>query len=123
MNIVLVEQARAVREALALQLTEADHEIIECASGRDALRRLDCFGVDLIVAAEHLPDMLGTTMASQFRRWLGHRAPPVLVLPSLDDAPIVPSIAASQPIPRWTRPLKRQRLVLRKPKGRSQRDG
>ena len=80
MKVLIVESAQHVREELGLQLRARGHEVIECMNGRDALRRVDSYDADPLIAAEQLPDMTGAQIVEQLRRNSSHASLPVLVL-------------------------------------------
>ncbi|ENZ77788.1 MULTISPECIES: response regulator [Pseudomonadota] len=80
MNIIIVDSTAYVRQNLGTFLQNHGHEVITFASGREALVHLESYDADLLVAAEQLPDMLGSDVASHIRRWSAKSAMPMLVL-------------------------------------------
>ena len=80
MKVLLVEGHRDVRIGLGLQLREQGHDVVECASGRDALRLAAYFEADLLVSGDVLPDMTCRQLVAELRQWSPQLSAPVVVL-------------------------------------------
>ena len=80
MKVLLVEGHRDVRIGLGLQLREQGHDVVECASGRDALLLAAYFEADLLVSGDVLPDMTCRQLVAELRQWSPQLSAPVVVL-------------------------------------------
>lgn len=71
MRVLLVDDDALVRFTTARMLTEMGHEVVECASGIDALAQLDA-GIcpDLLVCDQVMPHMSGTEVIAAVRERL-----------------------------------------------------
>jgi DNA-binding response OmpR family regulator len=90
MHILLVDDERHVRRALARSLEASGHIVTEAERGVDALALLGRDPVDLLVLDVNLPDMSGWDVlrTAQARRL---QSPPVVVISA-----IPPSVARQQ---------------------------
>ncbi len=82
MRILLVDDDRAVREALRRALTLAGYEVTAVADGEQALEQISREPPDAIVLDIGLPGIDGLEVCRQVRR-LGHRLP-ILMLTARD---------------------------------------
>jgi two-component system chemotaxis response regulator CheY len=85
LRVLLVEDShnmRAfVRSALELEGTElGDVEVVEAASGFDALRLLPRGPYDLVITDVNMPDINGLELVQFIRKSEQHRATPVLLI-------------------------------------------
>ncbi|MGI4877237.1 MAG: PAS domain-containing protein [Janthinobacterium lividum] len=96
---LLVDDEELVRASTADMLSELGYDVVEAASGEEALKVLDQWSVDLLVTDHLMPGMSGTALAQTVRR----RRPdmPVLVITGYADAD---GIAAD--LPRLTKPFR-----------------
>ena len=90
MRILLVDDERHVRRALARSLEAADHTVVESESGLGTLDLLDRAHFCLLVLDVNLPDMSGWEVlrTAQSRRM---EIPPVIVISG-----IAPSVARQE---------------------------
>lgn len=69
-TILLVDDDRALVDALARRLRSADHRIITAITGEEALRCLASTTVDAMVSDESMPSMSGVELLTEVhRRW------------------------------------------------------
>ena len=88
MRVLVVESRRDVRISLGLQLREQGHDVIECASGCDALLLANCFEADLLISGHALPDMTCQQLVAHLRKSSPQLCAPVVVLkPDADCLP------------------------------------
>jgi DNA-binding response OmpR family regulator len=66
-GVLLVEDDARIRQALGLALADAGYDIMEAATGEQALTRLDSADVDLIVLDVMLPGVDGLTICRTVR--------------------------------------------------------
>lgn len=67
-NILIVDDDDIVRKVLYRQLTKAGYQVIRAQNGMDALTKLECFEVDLLIADHVMPEMSGVDLLKMARR-------------------------------------------------------
>jgi signal transduction histidine kinase/CheY-like chemotaxis protein len=67
-TVLLVDDEPLVRAATAEMLRELDHDVVEAASGAEALERLGECGPDIVVTDYMMPRMTGAQLAAVIRR-------------------------------------------------------
>jgi two-component system chemotaxis response regulator CheY len=83
MKVMVVEDSAAMRGLIASVLGQIrDCEIVEVATGFEALRQLPRAGVDLIVTDINMPDINGLELLSFVRKSPATATTPVLVVTS-----------------------------------------
>ncbi len=82
MRLLIVEDDRELREALADLLRQSGYEIEACADGRDAFNSVRANSYDLVIVDLMLPGMNGVTLVRNLRR--EHRSLPILVVTARD---------------------------------------
>lgn len=65
-TILLLDDSRSVLELASAFLSQSDHRVITCRSGKDAIARLD--SVDLLVTDIYMPDEDGLEVIRKVRR-------------------------------------------------------
>jgi two-component system probable response regulator PhcQ len=65
--VLLVDDEPSIRETLTRTLRREPYEIVDAASGQEALRTLASKRVDVVVADERMPGMTGTELLSRIR--------------------------------------------------------
>jgi diguanylate cyclase (GGDEF)-like protein/PAS domain S-box-containing protein len=88
--ILIVDDERRMRSSLRLLLHEAGREILECATGTEALAILTSRTIDLVLLDINLPDISGL----EVMEWIAARAMPVSVIIVSADAHIDSAIRA-----------------------------
>lgn len=83
-RILIVDDDRALRHALAVLLTDAGHSVDQAADGPDALRRLDTSAPDIVLLDVGLPSMSGLDVLAHAR---AESPPPIVVMMTADDTP------------------------------------
>jgi len=83
-RVLVVDDDRALRHALAAMLQEAGYHVEQAASGPDALARLEAGPVDLMLLDVGLPGMGGLEVLAETRKL---SAPPSVVMMTADDTP------------------------------------
>ena len=81
-HVLLVEDERAIADAVAYALRAEGHAVSHCALGGDALARVRDGGIDLVVLDMGLPDIGGLEVC---RRLRGFSAVPVVFLTARND--------------------------------------
>lgn len=80
MNIMTVDDSKAVRLTIALALKQAGHHIIEAASGEEALELLKTEKVDLIISDFNMPGMDGSQLVRKIKTHQDYCSIPVVML-------------------------------------------
>ncbi|MCA0921260.1 response regulator [Pseudooceanicola nanhaiensis] len=105
-RVLVVDDLAVNRTILERQLEAMGAQPIPCASGAEALARLDD-GVDLIVTDHNMPAMDGLELAEAVRA-RGSRVPVILLSSALDDAVLDPASRTLAAI--FQRPMPRRDL-------------
>jgi len=58
-RIVIAEDQAHIRHLLVMWMTRHGHEVVEAATGREALEHLRCEPIDLLITDVNMPDMNG----------------------------------------------------------------
>lgn len=83
-RVLVVDDDRALRHALAGLLEEAGYAVAQAGGGREALAHLGAASVDLMLLDVGLPDMSGLDVLAAVRAL---PAPPSVVMMTADDTP------------------------------------
>ncbi|PZR51608.1 DNA-binding response regulator [Xylanimonas oleitrophica] len=67
-RILVVEDEESYRDPLTYQLTREGFDVVEAASGTEALERFDAEGADLVLLDLMLPGLSGTEVCRQLRQ-------------------------------------------------------
>jgi two-component system response regulator RegX3 len=67
-RILVVEDEESYRDPLTYQLTREGFDVVEAATGTDALERFDAEGADLVLLDLMLPGLSGTEVCRQLRQ-------------------------------------------------------
>ncbi len=67
MRLLIVEDERALRQILNVELTRENHEVVAVGTGSDALKAIDGDDFDLVVTDLRLPDMEGIDIVRRTR--------------------------------------------------------
>ena len=84
MRILLVEDEENIREVITLNLEMENYEVIQAASGREAIRLFNEQHFDLLILDVMLPEMDGFQVCEQIR--LTNMDVPVIFLTAKDTA-------------------------------------
>lgn len=67
-RIVLVEDNETLRELLRDRLSAHGFEVCETASANEAMERVACYAVDLVLTDQELPGLSGVDLCRKLRR-------------------------------------------------------
>jgi DNA-binding response OmpR family regulator len=84
-TILIVDDEKTVRSLLLDLLEIEGHQVIEAADGPEALYRLHCGGVDLVLLDVMMPGMSGIEVLSEIRRDEEFPRMPVMMLTAAGD--------------------------------------
>jgi DNA-binding response OmpR family regulator len=84
-TILIVDDEKTVRSLLLDLLEIEGHHVIEAADGPEALYRLHCGGVDLVLLDVMMPGMSGIEVLSEIRRDEEFPRMPVMMLTAAGD--------------------------------------
>lgn len=79
-RIMTVDDSRAFRMMLGENLKQGGHEVIEAATGKEALEKLEASDVDLVITDLTMPEMDGIELVRRIRGRQEHGDLPVLIL-------------------------------------------
>lgn len=85
-TILTVDDSTSMRQMVALTLTQCGHQVIEANDGRDALAKLSCQPVHLIITDLNMPNMDGLELIRQVRALPQFRLVPILMLTTESQA-------------------------------------
>ena len=74
------DDSASVRQMVGFTLREAGYEVVEAASGEEALKRLDQAPVDMLLADVNMPGIDGLELTRRLRRRPDTRFLPVVIL-------------------------------------------
>ncbi|MDD2897654.1 MAG: response regulator [Desulfuromonadaceae bacterium] len=80
MIIMTVDDSRSVRLMVALTLKQAGHQVVEAASGEEALERLKAEKIDLIVCDINMPGMDGNQLVQRVKGIQEYSSIPIIML-------------------------------------------
>lgn len=83
-RILIVDDDRALRHALAALLNDAGHTVDQAADGPEALGRIDSGRFDIVLLDIGLPGMSGLDVLAHAR---AAASPPIVVMMTSDDTP------------------------------------
>lgn len=83
LRVLVADDEPMVREVIAMYLSEDGHEVVPAEDGRDALRKFEEGGFDLVLTDRSMPEMNGDQLALEVKK----REPkmPVLLLTGYGD--------------------------------------
>jgi DNA-binding response OmpR family regulator len=84
-TILIVDDEKSVRSLLYDLLEIEGHHVLEAADGPEALYRLHCGGVDLVLLDVMMPGMSGIEVLTEIRRDEEFPRMPVLMLTAAGD--------------------------------------
>lgn len=111
MNIMTVDDSRAVRLTIALTLKQAGHRVIEAASGEEALELLKTEKVDLIISDFNMPGMDGSQMTRLIRTNKEYRSIPIIILTTENSQARLSEAREAGAVGWMNKPFKSEHLV------------
>lgn len=111
MNIMTVDDSRAVRLTIALTLKQAGHRVIEAASGEEALELLKTEKVDLIISDFNMPGMDGSQMTRLIRTNKEYRSIPIIILTTENSKARLSEAREAGAVGWMNKPFKSEHLV------------
>lgn len=82
-RVLIVDDEPRIRSAFSTLLASEAREVLTCATGAEAIERLDRLNIDVLVLDLHLPDMHGT----EIMRWMNEqRLGTAVIVFSADEA-------------------------------------
>jgi two-component system chemotaxis response regulator CheY len=79
-RVLIVEDSSAMRAFLRAALEDGACEVIEAASGFEALRVLPRYQFDLVIVDINMPDINGLEVVSFMRRTDAHKATRIIII-------------------------------------------
>ena len=86
-NILIIEDREFEREKFQTVMSEDDHTLYECTTGREAVSKINDVVFDLIVISLDLEDEDSLRLISQFKTNQKTRSTPILMTAEPDDMP------------------------------------
>jgi two-component system, chemotaxis family, chemotaxis protein CheY len=86
-SILIVDDSEMARAAMCFSLKIKNYTIIDSASGKDAIKRLEGNPeIGLIITDLNMPEMNGIELIKHIRETMGNRSIPIFVLTTDDNA-------------------------------------
>ena len=82
-NILVVDDAKVVRQMNALTLKREGFDVVEAVDGKDALLKIGETKFDLVVTDINMPEMDGIELIKQIRIMREHKFMPIIVISTL----------------------------------------
>lgn len=79
-NILAVDDSASMRQMVAFTLTNAGHQVVSAADGKDALEKAGSERFDLVLTDVNMPLMDGITLTKELRALPPYRFTPILML-------------------------------------------
>jgi two-component system chemotaxis response regulator CheY len=79
-KVMIVDDSVSMRQMVGYTLRRGGFEVIEAEHGQDALNKLQCSTVDLIITDLNMPVMDGITLIQNVRKHPVMRSKPILML-------------------------------------------
>ena len=84
-RILVIDDEQSSRDILRIQLQAADIEVMEAATGHEALQRMPELSPDVILLDVMMPDMDGYEVCTRLKQSPMHRHIPVILLTTFDS--------------------------------------
>ncbi|HAM53275.1 MAG TPA: two-component system response regulator [Nitrospiraceae bacterium] len=79
-GVLIVEDSISIRQAVSFAVKDAGYDVIEADGGKEALRKLNDAGIDIVIADLDMKEIDGIEFIRQVRNTLRHRFTPIVVL-------------------------------------------
>jgi two-component system chemotaxis response regulator CheY len=79
-KIMTVDDSPTIRQMLGLALKGAGYEVVEAENGKEALRKLEAEGVNMLITDLNMPQMNGIDLIRNVRQSPGLRFMPIIML-------------------------------------------
>ena len=78
--ILVVDDSETVRQVLQMTLANAGFDVLQAEDGVDALSKLSCDQVDMLITDLNMPNMDGLELIKKVREEGAHRFTPIVML-------------------------------------------
>lgn len=79
-TIMAVDDSASMRQMLCLTIRGAGYDVVEAMDGADALRKLSCMGISMLIADVNMPNMEGIELVRRVRQDPAYRCIPIILL-------------------------------------------
>jgi len=111
-TILVVDDARSVREYLTSHLVEADYTVVTAVNGQEALELSSTQKFDLVLCDMHMPEMDGATFRLEMLKKGINAATPFLAMSSNDSVENLKAMQQLHAAAFLTKPFKPQQLLM-----------
>jgi two-component system chemotaxis response regulator CheY len=111
MNILTVDDSKAVRMTIALTLKQAGHHVVEAECGEDALKLLKTEKIDLIISDFNMPGMDGSQLTRQIKDNPDYHAIPIIILTTENAKGRLSEAKTAGAVGWMNKPFKAEQLV------------
>ena len=80
LKVLLVDDSETVRRIVSLMLQQAGHKPIQAANGLEAVEKLACHSIDLVISDLNMPKMDGIEFVRKLRQTPGLEQMPFIML-------------------------------------------
>ncbi|MBF0551584.1 MAG: response regulator [Deltaproteobacteria bacterium] len=78
--IMTADDSTSIRQMVSFTLKQAGYEVVEALDGRDALSKLDCSPVHMLITDLNMPNMDGIELIRQTRAKPQYKFIPIIML-------------------------------------------
>ena len=79
-TIMIVDDSASLRQVVSIALKGAGYDVIEACDGKDALAKLDCKKIHLIISDVNMPNMDGISLVKQVKANPTYKFTPIIML-------------------------------------------
>jgi two-component system chemotaxis response regulator CheY len=84
-SILVVDDAAVVRHVVSLTLKKSGYDVVQAVNGKDALEKLGCAKVEMVITDLNMPEMDGLELIRQMRKTEKYRFIPILMLTTVSQ--------------------------------------
>lgn len=89
MRIMVVDDAKSIRELISLVLRKEGFDVTESWNGKDALNKLNEMDVDMLITDLYMPEMNGMQLVERLRSSSQLKSMPVIMVSSENHESII----------------------------------
>lgn len=79
-KLLIVDDSASMRQMVSFTLKDAGYEVIAANNGKDALSKLGCGKVAMVITDLNMPEMDGLELIRQLRMTPGYKFVPIIML-------------------------------------------
>lgn len=84
-TVMIVDDSASLRQVVSIALRSAGYEVVEASNGQEALNKMACQRMNLVISDVNMPLMDGLTFVREMKKHPAHRFTPVVMLTTEED--------------------------------------